>query len=76
MDGKFYAPPSLIFFRAALHRHVLMIRQDVNIINDHHFEKSNRMLACMIQKYKTSNQISNRDPYPAIEKSDMEKLMK
>lgn len=75
-DGKFYAPPTLICFRAALHRHFLLIRQDVNIVNDHHFEKSNRMLASMIQKFKKSNQISNRDAYPAIERADMVKLMR
>ena len=74
-EGNYYAPPSLICIRAALHRHFLQIRNDVNIISDHHFERSNRMLATMVQKFKRSNQPKKRDTYPAIEQSDMQKMM-
>lgn len=74
-NGSYYAPPSLICIRAALHRHFMLIRQDVNIVNDHRFEKSNRMLASMVQNFKKSNQTKERDVYPAIEKSDMHKIM-
>ena len=74
-DGLYYAPSSLICFRAALHRHFLFIRKDVNIISDHCFERSNRMLATMVQKFKTSNQTKNREAYPAIEKTDLLKMM-
>lgn len=47
-DGRFYAPATLICIRAALHRHFLSIRTDVNIIGDSKFIKSNKMLITMI----------------------------
>jgi hypothetical protein len=75
-QGLYYAPASLICFRAGLHRHFLFIRKDVNIISDHRFERSNRMLATMVQRYKTSNQTKDREAYPAIEKVDLQKIMK
>jgi len=73
-NGFYYAPASLICFRAGLHRHFLFIRKDVHIISDHRFERANRMLATMVQKYKTSNQPKDRDPFPVIEDDDMQKL--
>ena len=74
-QGLYYAPASLICFRAGLHRHFLFIRKDVNIISDHLFERSNKMLATMVQRYKTSNQTKDREAYPAIEKNDLQKMM-
>ena len=75
-DNRYYAPASLICIRAALHRHFLMIRTDINIIGDIRFAKSNKMLVSMIRKYKKSNQSSRRDVFPVIEKHDMKTIMK
>jgi len=74
-DDKFYASATLICIRAALHRHFLMVRNDVNIIGDSKFTKSNKMLVTMIRKYKKSNQPKRQDVFPVIEKKDMKKIM-
>lgn len=74
-DGNYYASSSLICIRAGLHRHFLNIRNDVNIIEDHRFVKSNKMLVSMMRRYKKSNQPKRREEYPVIEKNDMTKII-
>ena len=74
VDGKFYSPPSLVCFRAALHRYFQTIRDDVNIITDSTFDFSNRMLKAMVKKYKESNQPKEEEAYPVIEAADMLRL--
>ena len=72
--NKMYAPPSLVCFRAALHRYFQTLREDVNIITDSAFDSSNRMLKAMVKKYKDSNQPKEEDAYPVIETTDMQHL--
>ena len=71
LDNKLYSPPSLVCFRAALHRYLQTIRSDVNIITEPDFDTSNKMLKAMVTKYKKSNQIKSEESYPAIEQGDM-----
>ena len=71
IENKLYSPPSLVCFRAALHRYFQTIRDDVNIISDSAFDSSNRMLKAMVKKYKDSNQPKEEDAYPVIEASDI-----
>ena len=67
LENKLYSPPSLVCIRAALHRYLQTIRNNVNIITQPDFDSSNKMLKAMVTKYKKSNQIKNEESYPAIE---------
>lgn len=72
-DGKFYAPKSLICFRAALHRYFSspsVNRSDINILSSSDFSGSNRILKTMVGKYLSSNP-KETEKYPPIEASDM-----
>ena len=69
-EGNFYAPASLICFRAAIHRYYVANKPEINIMNDQMFHKSNCMLRTMVAKYKRSGQ-ENRKGYTVIDKCDM-----
>ena len=73
-EGNYYAPASLVCFRAAIHRYFLLIRSDVNIIGDVRFRRSHQMLKAMVAKYKKSGQIKTKESYPVIEYKDMKKI--
>jgi len=73
-DGKYYAPASLVCFRAAIHRYFLLIRSDIYIIGDIRFRRSHQMLKAMVAKYKKSGQTKPEETYPVIEYEDLRKL--
>lgn len=73
-EGKYYAPASLVCFRAALHRYFLLVRSDVDIIGDIRFRRSNQMLKAMVAKFKRSGQKKPQECYPVIEFEDMQKI--
>jgi integrase len=73
-DNRYYATPSLICFRAAIHRYFCLNRPSINIIEDPIFRQSNRMLTAMVAKYKKSGQVKVEEKYPAIEYADMAKI--
>jgi len=77
-DGTYYAPPSLICFRAAIQRYLSSAehgRPHINIISGHDFQSANRMLKAMVGKYlSSSNKCKPQDKFPPIEEHDMVQL--
>jgi integrase len=70
VNGSYYAPKSLVCFRAGLHRYFCLKRPEINILTDPEFAQSNRMLRTMVAKYKTSGQ-KKPSEFDAIQKNDM-----
>ena len=74
-DGSFYSPPSLICYRAAIHRHLTSceVNRKINICCDDNFKRANGVLAAMIGKHKTAG-MKKTKPYGKISDADMKKL--
>lgn len=74
-DGGFYAPQSLICFRAAIQRHLTSpeINRQVNIINGEPFRRANGVLKSLIGMYlKTGSK--KEEKFSCITDSDMKKI--
>ena len=74
-EGSYYSPPSLICYRAAIHRHLTSceVNRKINICCDEDFKRANAILAAMIGEYKKAG-IKKTKPYGKISDSDMIKL--
>lgn len=76
INGKFYAPATLVCIRAGLFRYfgTQLKRTDIDIIVDPTFKGANDALKAMVFKFKRSNQPKQEDAYPAIEVDDIIKI--
>ena len=75
IDGKPYAPATLICMRAAINRYLNSSTWDrqVKLMEDKEFKSSNNTLTAMIAQYLQNNEKDNKS-FKAIDKEDLKKL--
>ena len=74
-DGSYYAPQSLICFRAAIQRHLTSpeINRQVNIITGEQFKRANGVLKSLIGMYLKTGSEKN-EKFSCIADSDLKKI--
>ena len=70
-DGKTYSKSSLIGIRASINRHLRNLNQDICIMTDPVFNKSNRMLIAVLKKQKEAGQ-DRTTHFSRISQADMD----